>query len=167
MRLLPFLFLAFTLGACSASQPRSDVSVRVDSLQASPAVVGTDGVDLATSRQQWDAQNLESYRFTYSRQCFCPPQARGPFEVTVRDSKVADVLYKGEGEPMDRPLAEYQTVEDLFALLADAYDRGAASVRVSYDAETGQPAEIYIDYDEQMADDEVGFTVEPVRPLAE
>jgi hypothetical protein len=68
---------------------------------------------------------------------------------------------------MERPLSEYQTVEDLFAVLADAYDRGAASVRASYDAETGQPTEFFIDYDEQIADEEVGFTVEPVRPLAE
>jgi len=166
MRLLPIIVLALTLGACSASQPRSDVPVRVDSLQASPVMMDTDD-DLAANRQRWDAQNLEDYRFTYTLNCFCPPQARGPFEVTVRDGKVADVLYKGEGEPMDRPLAEYETVEDLFAVLADAYDRGAASVRVSYDAETGQPTEFFIDYDEQIADEEVGFTVEPVRPLGE
>jgi hypothetical protein len=68
---------------------------------------------------------------------------------------------------MDRPLTAYETVDDLLTLISEAYDRGAASVRASYDAATGQPTEVYIDYDEQMADEEVGFTVEPVRPLAE
>jgi hypothetical protein len=164
MHRIVFALLALALGACSTLQPRPDVPVRVDSLQAAPVVMDTDD-DLAANRQRWQAQNVENYRFTYTRQCFCPPQARGPFEVTVRDGKVESVIYQGEGEPMERPLAEYQTVEDLFAVLADAYDRGAASVRASYDAETGQPSEFFIDYDEQQADEEVGFTVEPVRPL--
>lgn len=167
MRLLPLVLLTLALGACSTSQPRSDAPVRVDSLQASPVEAGADEDDLTANRQRWDAQNIEDYRFTYARQCFCPPQERGPFEVTVRGGKVEAATYRGEGEPMDRPLTEYQTVEDLFALIADAYDRGAASVRASYDVATGQPTEVYIDYDEQMADEEVGFTVEPVRPLAE
>lgn len=166
MHRIVLALLVLALGACSTSQPRSDALVRVDSLQARPVVMDTDD-DLAANRQRWQAQGPEDYRFTYTRQCFCPPQARGPFEVTVRDGKVETVTYKGEGEPMERPLSEYQTVEDLFAVLADAYDRGAASVRASYDAETGQPTEFFIDYDEQIADEEVGFTVEPVRPLAE
>lgn len=176
MRLLPLVLLACALGlagalgACTSSQPRPDVPVRVDSLQAVPAPGSTraGGEDeLAAARQRWAARGLDDYRFTYTRGCFCPPQYRGPFAVTVRDGAVADVVYEGEGEPADRALSEYQTVDSLFDLIAAAYDRGAATVHVTYDPATGQPTEAYIDYDERLTDEEVSFTVQPVRPLGE
>ena len=121
MRFLPIFLLACALSACSTPPPRSDAPVRVDSLQADPGPtepgpVGTAGDGeraLAASRQRWEAERPADYRFTYTRNCFCPPQYRGPFEVTVRGGEVTDVAYKGEGEPVDRPLSEYQTVDDL------------------------------------------------------
>jgi hypothetical protein len=120
---------------------------------------------LATSRATWEMQRPGDYRFTYTRSCFCPPQVRGPFDVIVRSGAVADVAYLGEGEPIDRPLTEYQTIDDLFALIAEAYARDAARVDATYDPATGQPTELYIDYDEQMADEEVGFTAGLIRPV--
>ncbi len=162
------LLAVLTLAACSSPRPEPTVPVRTDSLHAEPTSPGAmdDGPQaLAASRVRWEAQRPGDYRFTYSRNCFCPPQYRGPFDVTVRGGAVADVAYRGEGDPIDRPLTEYQTVDDLFALIAEAYARDAARVDVTYDPTTGQPTEVYIDYDEQMADEEVGFTVEPVRPV--
>lgn len=165
------ILLAFvlTLAACSSPRPEM-VPVRADSLRVEPGQLDpSEGGPqaLATNRATWQAQRPDDYRFTYTRNCFCPPQYRGPFEVTVRGGTVADVGYEGEGEPVDRPLSEYETVDDLFALLGEAYDRDAARVDVTYDESTGQPTSIYIDYEEQMADEEVGFTVEPVQPLSE
>lgn len=159
--------LVLTLAACSPP-PAPTVPVRADSVHAEPAPLGTgeDGPQaLAESRTRWQAQRPDGYRFTYTRNCFCPPQYRGPFEVTVRGGEVAAVAYKGEGEPTDRALSEYETVDDLFALIAEAYDRDAARVDVTYALATGQPTSIYVDYNEQMADEEVGFTVELARPL--
>ena len=170
MRILSLLLFALTLAACSGSPPRSDAPVRVDSLRAEPGpvAVSSDGEEeLAANRQRWAAQGPDDYRFTYTRTCFCMPQDRGPFEVTVRGGEVAAATYRGEGEPSDRALSEYQTVEDLFALLAEAYDRDAARVDVTYDPATGQPTSFYIDYSEQIADEEDGFDVESVRPLDE
>lgn len=169
-RALPALVLLLSMlafAACSSSRPEA-VPARVDSLRAEPALLGTanDGPQaLAASRARWEAQRPGDYRFTYTRSCFCPPQYRGPFDVTVRGGAVADVAYEGEGEPIDRPLTEYQTVDDLFALIAEAYARDAARVDATYDPTTGQPTEVYIDYNEQMADEEVGFTIESIRPV--
>lgn len=161
------LLAVLMLAACSSPRPEV-VPVRTDSLRAepgSPRAVDDGPQRLAASRATWAAHRPDEYRFTYTVGCFCPSQYRGPFDVTVRGGAVSAVAYKGEGEPIDRPLAEYKTVDDLFALLADAYARGAARVEATYDGVTGQPLTFYIDMDEQMADEEVGFTVEPVGPL--
>lgn len=169
MHRIALAFLVLTLAACSPPRPEV-VPVRADSLHAAPAPldpVGGGPQALTASRATWQAQRPADYRFTYTRTCFCPPQYRGPFEVTVRGGEVTDVAYKGEGEPVDRPLTEYQTVDDLFALIAEAYERDAARVDAAYDPATGQPTNIYIDYNEQMADEEVGFTVESVQPVGD
>ena len=194
MRLL--LVLPLLLAAC-APQPAPTVPVQTDSVSAEPALPpgvpdpnvpssGTPPADaaddvptsgeadpegaarLADHRRRWEAQRPDGYRFTYTRSCFCPPQLRGPFVVTVRGEEAADVRYEGEGEP-DKAASERAalTVDDLFDVLADAYERRAESVQATYDAKTGQPTSIQIDYHEQMADEEVGFTIEPVEPLAD
>ena len=58
------------------------------------------------------------------------------------------------------PLPErFVTVEELFALLQDAVRRKAARIEVSYDERYGYPTELFIDYDERMADEETRFVM--------
>lgn len=152
----PALLLALLLAACT---PQSGMPT---SGEADPAGEAR----LEEARQRWTAQQPEAYTFTYTRHCFCPPQYRGPFAVTVRSGEPGEVAYEGEGEPMSEALAEAAlTMDDLFDVLADAYARRAASVHAEYDAATGQPTTIQIDYHEQMADEEVGFAIETARAL--
>ena len=122
---------------------------------------------LAENRARWTAQQPDTYRFTYTRNCFCPQEYRGPFAIAVQGGEVAEVTYEGEGEPIEDALTNASlTIDDLFDLVAEAYERKAFSVTVDY-AETGQPTNIYIDYNAQIADEEVGFTIEPVRPAGD
>jgi hypothetical protein len=46
------------------------------------------------------------------------------------------------------------TIDDLFSRIQDAIDLSAFSVQVSYDKTTGYPVDIYIDYDDRIADHE-------------
>ena len=58
------------------------------------------------------------------------------------------------------PLPErFVPVEELFALLQDAVTRSAARIEVSYDERYGYPTELFIDYDEGMADEETRFVI--------
>ena len=52
-----------------------------------------------------------------------------------------------------------KATDDLFDVLMDAFDRDAHEVRVTYDEATGIPADIWIDYEENTADEELGFAV--------
>lgn len=178
MRLVPLIVLPFLLAAC-APPPAPTVPVRADSvsveaegpLQVEPLpnerADDPEGRErLAEARARWSERRPGAYRFTYTSHCFCPPQFRGPFVVTVRGGEVAGVTYEGEGEPIEGALENAaRTIGDLFEVLADAYARKAAEVHATYDPETGQPTSIQIDYDYQMADEEVGFTIEPAQPI--
>ena len=178
MRLVFLIALPFLLAAC-APAPAPTVPVRADSVavEAEEPLVevplpggGTPDPEglarLDDARAKWEAQAPEVYRLTYTRHCFCPPQYRGPFTVTVRSGEPAGVTYGGEGEPVEAALdGAALAVDDLFDVVLDAYKRNAAEVHVAYDAQTGQPTSIQIDYDYQMADEEVGFTIEPAQPI--
>lgn len=126
-----------------------------------PAVPVPDRVDEA--REQWAAAGPAAYQLTLHRSCFCPPEYRGPFMVTVRDGDVETVRY--EGQTVDA--ARGMSVESLFDLIEDAYARGAERVDAEFDPTWGYPTRLYIDYEAQMADEEIGYEVLAVEPLAD
>lgn len=111
--------------------------------------------------ERWGEAGPGAYRMTLQRSCFCPPDWRGPFEVTVRDGSVVSATYEGEAVDAERVV----TVEALLALLEDAYRRGAERVDAFYDPEFGYPTQFYVDYDARMADEEVGYEVTAFEPL--
>jgi hypothetical protein len=113
--------------------------------------------DLAAARARWAAAGLDAYRYTVSRQCFCPPEYSGPYEATVRDGALASLTYAGR--PADMQQFAVPTVEGLFDQIAGAYASGASSVRVTYDARLGYPTTLWIDQDPMMADEETGYTI--------
>lgn len=114
---------------------------------------------LDDARARWAANGPDAYTMTYGRHCFCPSDVTGPFAVRVADGRVVSVTLNGDAVPTDRA----QTVDALFDLLERAYDRDAHRVDVTYDPALGFPSQIYIDYDERIADEEAGYTVADVR----
>ncbi len=54
----------------------------------------------------------------------------------------------------------------MFDVLEDAIARDAHSISATYDPDTGVPVEFFIDYQENVADEELGMRVtEPVTAL--
>ena len=88
--------------------------------------------------------------------------------VAVRGGVVTSVEFAGEEFTVVPPLPErFVPVEELFALLQDAVRRNAARIEVSYDERYGYPTELFIDYDERMADEETRFVIRGVyAPVA-
>jgi hypothetical protein len=136
------LALSLLLAACTQTAPTAPSDAAPDSLD--------------DARALWVEADLDDYRMTLLRSCFCPEDYRGPFEVAIEDGTVAEVTFQDQDLPTDRAL----TVEALFDLLDDAYAQDAARVDVSYHPTLGYPTSLYVDYDTQVADEEIGYTVE-------
>ena len=111
--------------------------------------------DLADYRTLWEAQRLTDYTFDVSRVCYC--QFRGDVRVTVKDGVITGVSELAS--EVARDPETFRTIDGLFDLVQDAYDRDAHEIQVEFDPGRGYPTRIWIDYVEMMADEEMGFTL--------
>ena len=131
-------------------------------LAATPTVSDPDSVQATLLRYQdrWERSGITDYDYTGAWSCFCPQEYLAEVAVTVRGGVVTSVEFAGEEFTVAPPLPErFVPVEELFALLQDAVRRNAARIEVSYDERYGYPTELFIDYDEGMADEETRFVI--------
>lgn len=114
---------------------------------------------LDRNRDRWTSWRVRSYRYTVSKSCECPTETTGPAEITVSDGVITSLTSSRDGEPVPQDLWEmFYTVEDLFALLADAIDRRVRRFEVAYDRTLGHPTAISLDSSEAV-DDELRIQV--------
>lgn len=112
--------------------------------------------ELEAARRQWVEQGIDDYAFTVEVGCFCPPEFRGPFEVTVVDGEITQAALEGKpiGEGVDR---RFLTIEGLFGSVErHAY---ADSIEVTYHPELGYPKVIDVDPLRKAIDEELQVVV--------
>ncbi|BAY08896.1 hypothetical protein NIES2098_20570 [Calothrix sp. NIES-2098] len=120
---------------------------------------------LNINRQLWKKQNIRNYRYKFSRSCFCAPKASGPVVVKVRQGRTTSMT-DAAGKPIERELfQQYDTIPKLFNVIEDAIAKKASSLTVQYDPKFGYPTQINIDYNSQMADEELYLTIEGLQKI--
>ena len=119
---------------------------------------------LLEARERWEQAGVVDYSYTGAWTCFCPEDYRADTQVVVADGTVTAV-HSAAADVETIPAPErFLSIEGLFALIQDAITRDAARVEVSYDETYGYPVELFIDYDERMADEEDRFTISSFTP---
>ena len=148
MKKLLLVALSLILAACSASS----------------------GSEFSRNREKWQDANITHYRMELNISCFCAFRDQMPLTVEVRDGQIvsmaaADDTLVLDTDPNYEFFAPHATIDLLFAKLDAALNGGADSVTVTYDATYGFPNEIAIDFDQQMADEEMYYTISNFEPL--
>ena len=133
-RIRPFA-LALALAAACSSNDEGGAGVDPRPVEGVPG-------STAPNRAVWEAQDIDDYRFAYSRVCFCVP--RGTVQVTVRGGRIADVREVEGNRPVPRQhWAEYPTVDALFDQIAEAQSRNEHTA-VKFHPTLGYPVEAEI-----------------------
>ncbi|WP_445634235.1 Beta-lactamase-inhibitor-like PepSY-like domain-containing protein [Nostoc sp. DSM 114161] len=122
---------------------------------------------LKFNRNLWNKQNISNYRYTLSNSCFCIPEARGPVIIEVRNGETTLITSVATGQPVEnRELFQnYNTIPKLFNLIQDAIARKASNLDVNYSPKLGYPTQINIDYNSQIADEEIYLTIENLEQI--
>lgn len=120
--------------------------------------------ELSTNRARWSEVGPDAYSYAIRRLCFCGGPVLKPVRVTVSEDGTVERVFVETGEEVPEEFQDlFPTVDGLFDVLVDAFDRDAHSVDVTYDPSSGAPLDIFIDYEENVSDEELGFeVVEPV-----
>ncbi len=116
---------------------------------------------LDINRKKWESEMVSSYNFSFQWSCFCLPDYVAQVNITVRENRIHGAAFV-EGDipiPLEVAKERYRTMEGLFNLLQSAIDENAETISVTYHPELGYPTEVWIDYDERIADEERGFTI--------
>ena len=116
--------------------------------------------ELERQQAKWASQNVTAYRLTYRRECFCGTEFTNPTQIEVRGGAIVTAHYTERDAPIPTYVqTNLPTVETLFAIIAQAIDREADLLDVTYDPLRGYPRRIAIDYRFNTADDEVTHAV--------
>jgi len=147
MKKLLLLTLAFVLVACAAG-----------------------GSELSRNRENWQDANITHYRFSINISCFCAFRDQMPLTVEVRDGQIVHMATVDGTLVLDTEqnyefYAPHATIDLLFAELDAAVNDGADSITVTYDATYGFPTEIAIDYSQEIADEEMYYSISGFEAL--
>ena len=145
--LLGALFISLTLSACTTSPDDP-------------------GDDLFANRRQWQAQGIRDYQVKFSLSCFCVTDVTQPVLLQVRNGAIVSVTRVADGVavPPSKWEGIYYTVDQMFALIADAQVKGADEVRVEYHTELRYPTTVFIDQSTRLADEERWFEMSDLQP---
>lgn len=154
------MLLPLSLVACGSG----DDDVATD--PAPTSATGSPSPTAAPTVGTYPAFEPTDYTFELTVSCFCMG-AGVPIEVTVEDAEVVGAIYgMGDGggrggtkpgDPADQ--AFWLTINDV---IDKANDTEAASVQVDWPEGQDYPSSVYVDGSEQIADDEVGYTIAAV-----
>ena len=62
-------------------------------------------------------------------------------------------------------LAGYPTVPDLFDDVEEWLGRDPVSARTEFDPVLGYPVDVFVDFEERTADEELGFRIRDLEPV--
>ena len=118
------------------------------------------------SLKLWQSKAVVDYSYELRVICFCPAEVTSPVLVEIRNGVTSSVRYAADNVPATNEFFErFNTVEKLFAVIRDAYNRKADTVSAAYDLGYGVPISVSIDYIKLAVDEELAFTVRNFTPL--
>ena len=123
------------------------------------AITGPES-DFARAQSQWASQRPFAYDYTVKLSCFCGSEATRAVVIVVRGDIVESRTYADNGAAVPAQYNSiFTTIDGMFARIAEAMDRNAAKVDVSYDPALGYPTSIALDGSVSIADDESWYTL--------
>ena len=148
MKKLILLTLIVILTACSAGAP----------------------TDFEKNRQTWQDSGITHYRFSLHIGCFCVFRDQMPITVEVQNGDIISMTYPdgtlvAETDPSYETFSKYATIDRIFSELEAGLAGDAEQVTVTYDPVHGFPGDIYFDYIQAAADDELSLTISNLEVL--
>ena len=106
------------------------------------------------AKRLWETSAIESYTITQRISCFCIESYTRPRQIQVRNGSITQVDGAAYDPEQDSHLF---TVQAFFAFVEESLLRNPHSFTFAFDPTYGFPTETYFDFEEMIADDEIGY----------
>jgi hypothetical protein len=131
------LFFASLLLTCNKDQPEPTTEFELN-------------------KNKWEALGVDSYSFTLQISCFCTEETTRLKAVKIVNNQITLV---NETPYNSDEHWGVMTISQLFDEIENAERDKVFLLRVEYDQDKGFPNSVYIDREEMMADEEMGYTI--------
>lgn len=112
------------------------------------------------SRAAWRRIGAVRYRMLERVGCYCLFDYPHLVAIEVLENEIVSIRDVWTGsEVANPPENAYRTVDGIFSLIEEAINSRADGISVKYDKYVGAPIETYIDYDSDLFDEEMGFSI--------
>ena len=112
--------------------------------------------DFETNFTKWEELDISDYYFTQSISCYCTEEYLLPKEVRVVNGTIVSI----NGESYNPEVHyDFRTINDFFDFIEMKAKSNPSFFGVSYDEQYGFPTRVALDPVEQIADDEITYTL--------
>lgn len=112
--------------------------------------------DFETNLTKWEELDISDYYFTQSISCYCTEEYLLPKEVRVVNGTIVSI----NGESYNPEVHyDFRTINDFFDFIEMKAKSNPSFFGVSYDEQYGFPTRVALDPVEQIADDEITYTL--------
>jgi len=114
--------------------------------------------ELNKNKKLWNTETPPHYFFTVRQSCFCPDLKKKL--VTIKENKIESVKYIPSNTVLNaQAVKEEKSILGYFDFIQDAINKKAEDIKVTYNTTYGYPERIAIDYNKQMADEEMYYDI--------
>ena len=116
---------------------------------------------LDNNRKKWDSEMASNYQFSFQWSCYCTMDFVAQVNITVQENRIHSAA-SVDGDvpiPLEVAIERYEAMDGLFDLLQSAIDENAYTISANYHPDLGYPIEVWIDYEKNSVDEELGFTI--------
>lgn len=106
-------------------------------------------------RAIWNAGSIDRYVIDQSRVCECVME---PARLTVVNDSIVEAELLDRDGPFPKDFYRYyKTIDQLFDYIDQAAATDPVELEIEYDSSYGYPVRIWVDYESNVADDEMGI----------
>ncbi len=111
----------------------------------------------------WASHATPAYVVEQARSCFCPGP-HGFIRLTVVGNKIVKGVESESNYPLTiDELKRYKTIDELFEFIDEVEKYQPEIFQVKYDSIFGYPRSVYVDWNREVADEEIGFNTKLVQ----
>lgn len=170
-KLFKYSFIGFTccllISACGGKEetPKEVKVVEAVAPVSTKATTNDIASEIQMNREKWQAHEISGYQIEMQKICYCVPEVVRMMVFEVDGDDVTSVRYADTGEDVDpQHYGEFNTVEGMFTFVEQAIAKNPADLSIAYDEKYGYIKELSVDFQENIADDEISIIASNMRP---